>query len=230
MIAEGLYRGSVPGSLLDSPETAEALLLTGPLPPPSGAVWLDSGEPRPADDDDDSSAGSSNLNPHPGPADVGAAGPRSPGRGRPPRGHSAVSGRRVVAPPGNRFRRRTRKARKAMPQQMRTATVRPIVMPTFCLVEKPGWSSAWGPAFGADEANAGGPVMDVDVEAVTNDRLEAGAVIGEVPDAELVVPDAEAEAVRRDEANETKGVWPSLKLMVPRSAVGRVARPDKVGL
>lgn len=229
-MAEGLYRGSVPGSLLDSLETAEALLLTGPLPTPSGAAWLDSGEPIPVDDD--SSAGSSNLNPHPGPADVVGAGP--PGHGRPPRGHSFVSGRSVVTSLDNRFRRRTRKARKAMPQQMRTATVRPIVMPTFCLVEKPGWSSPWCPAFGTDEANAGGPVMeerlDVDVEAVTDDRLEAAAVIEALLDAELMVPDAEAEAVCRNEASETKGVWPSLKLMVPRSAVGRVARPDRVGL
>ena len=212
-MTEGLYRGSVPGSL-DSSEMAEALLLMGPLPTPSGAAWRGSGEPMPVGD---SSAGSSGLNPPAGPSDVAPG----PSHGRPPRGHSSVSGRSVVASLDNLFLRRTRKARKAMPLPMRPATTRPMVIPTICRVEKP-WLLASGPACGVDEADAGGSAME--------ERLEADTVVQELLNAELVIPVAEAEAACLDETNETEGVWPSLKRMVPRSAVGRVARPERVGL
>ena len=73
----------------------------------------------------------------------------------------------------------------------------------------------------------GGGDVELDL-AGTAQELSCDGQVREV--AELVVPDAEAEAVCLDGANDTNGVWPSLKLMVPRSAVGRVARPDRVGL
>lgn len=196
---EGLYLGSVPGSL-DSSEMAEARLLTGPLPTPSGAAWLDSGEPIPVDN---SSAGSSVLKPHAGPSDVAPG----PSHGCRPRGHSSVSGRNVVPSVDDLFLRRTRHIRNATPLQMRAATTSPIVIPTICLVEKPR-SSAWDPAFGVDESNAGGSVIEewLDVDTVASGRLEADTVIGELCDAELIVPDTEVEAACLDEANETKGV------------------------